>query len=108
LINEFFTLGFGTVIACAQERLGHLAGQELTPELIATLPSDVDVCGENGEFHTFAFKGPVFKNPIACQTGERVFKTYKAPKTADDSCTSGNQTEEDQQTGFWYCDLLLS
>src|ERR1700712_2927758 len=45
LINEFFNLGFGTVIACTQERLGELAGQEIGSELIAALPVDVDVCG---------------------------------------------------------------
>ena len=104
LINEFLDLGFGTVIACTQERLGHLAGQEITPELIATLPHDVDVCGENGEFHTFAFKGPIFKNEIKYQTGEKVFKTYNAPKDANDTCLSTDDKEK--KSGFWYCDLL--
>jgi len=104
LINEFLSLGFGTVIACTQERLGHLVGEEITPELIAALPDDVDVCGENGEFHTFAFKGPIFKNEIKYQTGERVFKEYNAPKNADDTCLSPN--DEKPKSGFWYCDLL--
>lgn len=104
LINEFLSLGFGTVIACTQERLGHLAGQEITKELIATLPDDVDVCGENGEFHTFAFRGPIFKNEIKYQTGERVFKAYNAPKDAADSCVSPGDTMK--RSGFWYCDLL--
>src|SRR5471030_2286692 len=58
LINEFLDLGFGTVIACTQARLERLACREITKELIEQLPADVDVCGENGEFHTFAFKGP--------------------------------------------------
>ncbi|QKJ30067.1 diphthine--ammonia ligase [Mucilaginibacter mali] len=104
LINEFLNLGFGTVIACTQERLGHLAGQEITPELIAALPPDVDVCGENGEFHTYAFKGPIFKNEIKYQTGERVFKEYKAPKDTDDTCLAKDDPE--RRSGFWYCDLL--
>ncbi|MES2274804.1 MAG: diphthine--ammonia ligase [Bacteroidota bacterium] len=104
LINEFLSLGFGTVIACTQERLGDLAGQEITHELIAGLPDDVDVCGENGEFHTFAFKGPIFKNEIKYQTGERIFKAYNAPKNADDTCLSKDDTE--RKSGFWYCDLL--
>ncbi|OCX53791.1 ATP-binding protein [Mucilaginibacter sp. PPCGB 2223] len=104
LIEEFLSLGFGTVIACTQERLGELAGKEITRELIQSLPADVDVCGENGEFHTYCFKGPIFKNPINYVTGERVFKEYAAPKNADDTCAPGNA--KPAVSGFWYCDLL--
>lgn len=103
LINEFLNLGFGTVIACTQERLVHIAGQEISLELIKSLPEDVDVCGENGEFHTFAFKGPIFKNAIAYKTGIKVFKEYAAPKNTDDSCVS---PQDQKPSGFWYCDLL--
>jgi len=80
LIDEFFELGFGTVIACVQERLERIVGKEITPELLLSLPDDVDVCGENGEFHTFAFKGPIFKNEVKFKTGEKVYKEYRAPK----------------------------
>ena len=103
LIDEFFSLGFGTVIACTQERLEYIVGQELTHDLINSLPADVDVCGENGEFHTFAFKGPIFKNEIKYKTGEKVFKEYKAPADADDTCVS-DATKK--LSGFWYCDLI--
>jgi len=103
LIDEFFDLGFETVIACTQERLERIVGKEITPELILSLPEDVDVCGENGEFHTFAFKGPIFKNEIKYKTGERVFKEYAAPKNPDDTCFS---TAPQKPAGFWYCDLL--
>lgn len=103
LINEFFDLGFGTVIACTQERLGDIAGKEISPELIRDLPDDVDVCGENGEFHTFTFKGPIFKNEIRYKTGVKVFKEYQAPKNADDSCASST---DPKPAGFWFCDLL--
>lgn len=104
LINEFLDRGFGTVIACTQERLGDFAGKEITRELIAALPEDVDVCGENGEFHTYAFKGPIFKEPIAYKTGEKVFKAYQAPMNINDSCTTSQTTRA--IAGFWYCDLL--
>lgn len=103
LLNEFFSLGFGTVIACVQERLERIVGQEITPELVMSLPDDVDVCGENGEFHTFAFKGPIFKNEIKYQTGEKVYREYKAPGNA------GNNAGEDTpvpNAGFWFCDLI--
>src|ERR1700739_633885 len=88
LINEFFDLGFETVIACTQERLERIVGKEITPELVMSLPEDVDVCGENGEFHTFAFKGPIFKKEIGYRLGEKVFKQYAAPKDQDDTCFS--------------------
>lgn len=93
LINEFIGLGFGTVIACTQNRLESIAGQEITRKLIGSLPQDVDVCGENGEFHTFAFKGPIFSEEIKYRTGEKVYKEYNAP---------AGQTK----SGFWFCDLI--
>ncbi|NCD71816.1 Dph6-related ATP pyrophosphatase [Mucilaginibacter agri] len=104
LINEFLDLSFGTVIACTQERLGEFVGKEISRELIKVLPEDVDVCGENGEFHTYAFKGPIFKEEIKYQLGEKVFKEYQAPKDVDDSCVSSQLAPK--ISGFWYCDLL--
>jgi uncharacterized protein (TIGR00290 family) len=104
LINEFLELGFGTVIACTQAQLEHFVGKEITHELINELPADVDVCGENGEFHTFAFKGSIFSKPINYKTGEKVFKEYKAPVDINDSCVSKGAPKI---SGFWYCDLLL-
>ena len=103
LINEFLDTGFETVIACTQERLERIAGKELTKELLLSLPDDVDVCGENGEFHTFAFNGPIFKKGIAYKTGEKVFRQYAAPKISDDTCFS---SPAQKPAGFWYCDLL--
>lgn len=103
LISEFLSLGFGTVIACTQERLERIVGKEISPELIDALPDDVDVCGENGEFHTFTFKGPIFKNAIPYKTGVKIFKEYKAPQNADDSCASPT---DQKRSGFWYCDLI--
>jgi uncharacterized protein (TIGR00290 family) len=105
LLNEFFGLGFGTVIACAQERLERIAGKELTPELALSLPDDVDVCGENGEFHTFAFKGPIFSKEIKFRKGEKVYKTYNAPQNTNDVCTTDTA---EKRPGFWYCDLILA
>jgi uncharacterized protein (TIGR00290 family) len=103
LMNEFFELGFGTVIACVQERLERIVGKEITPELLLSLPDDVDVCGEKGEFHTFAFKGPIFSSEIKFKTGERVYKQYAAPKNNDDDA---HTTQAPAQSGFWFCDLI--
>jgi uncharacterized protein (TIGR00290 family) len=105
LIREFLSLGFGTVIACAQQNLNYIAGQELDLNLLSNLPVGVDVCGENGEFHTFTFKGPIFKNSIKYKTGEMVFKSYKAP---ENSKNRQGKIEETTPTGFWFCDLLLA
>jgi len=102
LMDEFFALGFGTVIACVQERLERIAGKEITPELLLSLPEDVDVCGENGEFHTFAFKGPIFKNEIKYKTGEKVYKEYRTPNNIDDAHTKPALSN----SGFWFCDLM--
>jgi len=96
LIREFLDLGFGTVIACTQSNLERIAGQEVTPTLINSLPKDVDPCGENGEFHTFAFRGPIFSEEIKYKTGEKVYKEYNTP---------GDQSGE-VKSGFWFCDLL--
>jgi uncharacterized protein (TIGR00290 family) len=100
LINEFFELGFGTVIACAKASLEEITGEVITPALIRSLPTDVDVCGENGEFHTFAFKGPIFSEEIKYKIGEKVFKEYKTPIDASDDGA------DQRLSGFWFCDLL--
>jgi len=103
LIDEFLALGFGTVIACVQERLERIVGKEITPELILSLPDNVDVCGENGEFHTFAFKGPVFSEEIKYRTGEKVYRSYKSPTSSD---PVHKNDEAEKSAGFWFCDLL--
>lgn len=49
-----------------------LAGAELTPDLVRSLPAAVDPCGENGEFHTFVFDAPVFTHALEVTPGEAV------------------------------------
>lgn len=48
------------------------AGRDFDAALLRDLPSTVDPCGENGEFHSFAYAGPMFRHPIAIQSGEVV------------------------------------
>nr|WP_299887728.1 diphthine--ammonia ligase [uncultured Lacinutrix sp.] len=102
LINEFIDLGFKAVIVCANAKYfsEDFVGQTITKELIQNLPKAVDVCGENGEFHTFCYDGPIFKAPIAFSIGEKIYREYNTPKTEDSVCDSG-------KTGFWFCDLVL-
>jgi uncharacterized protein (TIGR00290 family) len=48
------------------------AGKKWSRELISELPQDVDPCGENGEIHTIAVGGPMFRRPISITVGETV------------------------------------
>ena len=48
------------------------AGREFDARFLADLPSDVDPCGERGEFHTFAYDGPMFERPVPVKSGEIV------------------------------------
>lgn len=105
IINEFLDLGFRTMIVCTQHPLRELTGKEITKELVSQFPEDIDVCGENGEFHTFVFDGPIFKQPVSFEIGEEVFKEYKAPRNADDSCLSSGSAQV-TKSGFWYTDLV--
>lgn len=97
LLKEFFAAGFRTIICCADaQKLGEAwAGRELDAAAVNELPPDVDPCGENGEFHTFCFSGPIFHTAIKFQRGENVLKTFPIKNAA------GEETE----AGFWYADL---
>jgi uncharacterized protein (TIGR00290 family) len=74
LAVEFIAAGFEAVLVCLDPRRldASFAGRRFDAELLADLPPDVDPCGENGEFHTFVYAGPVFSAPIACQLGASV------------------------------------
>jgi uncharacterized protein (TIGR00290 family) len=105
LMQEFLDLGFRTNIVCTQGHLERLVGKELSRELILAFPEDVDICGENGEYHTFAFDGPIFKEPVRFETGEKVFREFKKPKSEEDQCGSAS-IPDDAKAGFWYADLI--
>jgi uncharacterized protein (TIGR00290 family) len=47
-------------------------GREFDASLLAELPPGIDPCGERGEFHTFAYDGPMFREPVRIQLGESV------------------------------------
>ncbi|HKT31870.1 MAG TPA: ATP-binding protein [Gammaproteobacteria bacterium] len=74
LAREFIAQGFKAVLCCVDERQldGEFAGREYDKALLNELPTNVDPCGENGEFHTFVYAGPVFRRPIVFRRGERV------------------------------------
>jgi len=104
LLNEFLDLGFKTIIVCANSKYfdKNIVGTIIDKHFIDNLPEGVDPCGENGEFHTFCFDGPIFKNSIPFTIGEKVYREYKAPKSDDNTiCKS-----DSEKYGVWYCDLI--
>ena len=105
LVIEFIDLGFETMLVCTQSRIGSFLGRVIDRDFIKELPSDIDVCGENGEFHTFAFAGPIFKEPIIFVTGEKVFKEFAKPKDKNDTCLS-KDGDTAEKSGYWYIDLV--
>lgn len=76
LAREFVRDGFRAVLVCVDPRAldQSFAGRTLDDTLLDDLPPGVDPCGENGEFHTFVFQGPIFKQTIRCARGEVVLR----------------------------------
>jgi uncharacterized protein (TIGR00290 family) len=72
LISSFHSAGFRSIAVCVDSKVldRSFAGRELDDSFFRDLPPAVDPCGENGEFHTFVFDGPIFRNPIPVRTGE--------------------------------------
>jgi diphthamide synthase (EF-2-diphthine--ammonia ligase) len=66
--------GVGARITCIDPRAipRRFAGREFDAALLSELPASVDPCGERGEFHTFAYRGPMFARTIAVQAGATV------------------------------------
>ncbi|QJW92433.1 diphthine--ammonia ligase [Spirosoma taeanense] len=78
LLNEFWAAGFATIVVSvnSQHLDASFCGRVLDQSFVNDLPPGVDPCGENGEFHTFVFQAPYFREPIAIQVGETVTKDY--------------------------------
>ncbi len=76
LAKKFIDLGFRAIITCVDSTVLEYSfvGQFFNDEFLSSIPSNVDPCGENGEFHTFVFDGPIFSYPIQFEKGEVVFR----------------------------------
>jgi uncharacterized protein (TIGR00290 family) len=85
LIREFLALGFKTAVVCVDPKKldRSFAGRVIDEQFLADLPAQVDPCGENGEFHTFVFDGPIFRKPVDFTFGEIV-----------------------ERDSFWFADLI--
>jgi uncharacterized protein (TIGR00290 family) len=74
LAEQFIADGFRATLVCVDPRKldPSFAGRAFDRTLLRDLPGSVDPCGENGEFHTFVFDGPIFRNPIRIRPGPTV------------------------------------
>ena len=75
LVHEMIDVGFKAVMKCVDTRcldesfLGLTMDGALVERIAA---AGVDVCGENGEYHTFVYDGPTYKNPVPIQLGKKI------------------------------------
>ena len=85
LARRFIQAGFKAVLVCVNLKVldSTFAGRRFDEALLSDLPPGVDPCGENGEFHTFVYDGPIFRRSVRVSTGEVV-----------------------QRDSFAFCDLL--
>jgi uncharacterized protein (TIGR00290 family) len=76
LARDMIARGLRAIVTCVDPRWLRPtdAGRPFDDTWLASLPPGVDPCGERGEFHTFAWDGPMFRRPIAVRPGERVFR----------------------------------
>jgi diphthamide synthase (EF-2-diphthine--ammonia ligase) len=85
LAQEMISAGLRAKLVCVDPQ--HISpsfiGRDFDKALLRDLPATVDPCGENGEFHSFVYAGPIFSREIAIVTGEKV-----------------------ERDGFWFCDIL--
>ncbi len=88
LAREFINQGFRAILTCVDttQLEPEFAGREFDSALLADLPDAVDPCGERGEFHTCVYDGPIFRQPLLLERGERVRRDNR----------------------FEYCDLTLT
>ena len=109
ILKEFLSLGFKAITVCVNAQLldKSFCGREVDQSFIDDLPSGIDPCGEHGEFHTFVYDGPIFKEPVHFTIGERVLKTYDRHENDDDNCFQDKDMER-WDTAFWYCDLIAT
>jgi uncharacterized protein (TIGR00290 family) len=109
LVHEFIDLGFKAVVVCVNAQLldKSFAGRVIDRDFLKDLPENIDRSGENGEFHTFVFDGPLFKQPVTYTPGEKVFQSYTAPINMKRN-KAATQTLPLPKAEFWFCDLLAS
>ena len=94
LVKEFIDLGFKAKVICinADKLDKSFLGREIDTSFVKDYPDNCDLCGENGEYHSFVYDGPFFEKSIDFDIGEPYAKLYPS--------MSGNVDQE-----YWYVDL---
>lgn len=107
MIKEFVNLGFKAITVCVNAKYldESFCGRIIDHSFINELPDTVDPCGENGEFHTFVFDGPIFNYPVNFTVGEKVLRSYTPSKNDNDNCFN-KEDKKNWDNSFWYCDLM--
>ena len=85
LVESFIKLRFKSIVTTCDPRVirEEFCGREINKRFLHDLPSNADPAGENGEFHSFTFDGPIFRRPVHFTVGEKVLRD-----------------------GFWFQDLV--
>lgn len=94
LVEHFIELGFKAIVVCTNAKLldESFCGRIIDNDFLNDLPANVDPCGENGEYHSFVFDGPIFDKAVDFTIGEKVLRDYGA-------------SNGDWDHQFWYLDL---
>lgn len=97
IMEEFLSSGLQTVIVTITAGVlsGEFIGRSIDRELVNGFPAGIDVCGENGEYHTFCFAGGMFKTPVPYKLGKPELKTYSV-KHEDGSV---------KEYSYWFANL---
>lgn len=100
LLLEMIDAGLKTMVICVNEQYLNKSflGRIIDRKFLEDLPNNVDPCGENGEYHTFCFDGPMFLYPVDFSIGKIVYKTYDAPKN--------DKNDNKKDYGFYFLDLI--
>lgn len=82
MMEEFLRLGFRAIVTCIDHTVldSSFAGRMIDAEFLKDLPPDVDICGENGEYHSFVFDGPIFKHPVPFRVKRKYCQVYPSPE----------------------------
>lgn len=103
LVEDFINAGFRAKVCAANAALfgESMIGAEIDRQFLDGLAVGIDPCGENGEFHTFAYNGPIFKDPVHIHAGAVEKHGYTYQKKNEDGTT------EDLESTFWFQDFSL-
>jgi len=77
-MREFISSGLKTIVVTTMADIldSTYIGRLIDQEFVSDLPDNMDICGENGEYHTFCYDGDIFNYPVPYSLGEPFLKSY--------------------------------